>query len=338
MPAIDKRKFGRVDLEVTDMGFGTAPIGNFLRPIARMCPTRWCNAPGTTACATSIRHPITVTVFRKHGSGTRCAGSPATSSSVVKGGPRAEARGTGKISFAPWVDALPNVCHFDYSYDGTMRSFEDSLQRLGLEHIDILFIHDADVFTHGAEQQKIYFRQAMEGCYPALLKLKEQGAVKAIGVGVNNWDVMLDFMKAGDFDCLLMAGRYTLLEQEPLDELLPLCEKRGAAIVIGGGLNSGILATGAVPGAKYNYAPAPEHIMERVRKIEAVCKAHGVPLPAAALQFLLAHPAVASHVPGTRTVEQMDQNVAWMSHPIPLAFWQELKHKGLLRQDAPVPA
>jgi D-threo-aldose 1-dehydrogenase len=162
--------------------------------------------------------------------------------------------------------------------------------------------------------------------------------VKAIGVGVNNWDVMLDFMKAGDFDCLLMAGRYTLLEQEPLDELMPLCVKRGAAIVIGGGLNSGILATGAVPGAKYNYAPAPEHIMERVRKIEAVCKSHDVPLPAAALQFLLAHPAVASHVPGTRTVEQMDQNVAWMSHPIPPAFWQDLKHQGLLRQDAPVPA
>ena len=147
-----------------------------------------------------------------------------------------------------------------------MRSFEDSLQRLGLGHIDILFIHDADVFTHGPEMQKVYFKQAMDGCYRALIELREQGLVKAIGVGVNNWEVMLDFMKAGDFDTLLVAGRYTLLEQEALNELLPLCERRGTAIVIGGGFNGGILATGAVPGAKWNYAPAPAPIMEKVEE------------------------------------------------------------------------
>ena len=134
----------------------------------------------------------------------------------------------------------------------------------GLERIDILFIHDADVFTHGPEMQKVYFKQAMDGCYRALIELREQGLVKAIGVGVNNWEVMLDFMKAGDFDTLLVAGRYTLLEQDALNELLPLCERRGTAIVIGGGFNGGILATGAVPGAKWNYAPAPQHIMEKV--------------------------------------------------------------------------
>jgi D-threo-aldose 1-dehydrogenase len=236
------------------------------------------------------------------------------------------------------VDGAAFKSRFDYSYDGTMRSFEDSLQRLGLEHIDILFIHDADVFTHGAEMQKVYFRQAMDGCYRALIKLREQGLVKAIGVGVNNWEVMLDFMKAGDFDTLLVAGRYTLLEQDALNELLPLCERRGTAIVIGGGFNGGILATGAVPGAKWNYAPAPAHIMEKVRKIEAVCARYKVPLAAAALQFLLAHPAVASHVPGTRTVEQMTQNLMLVAHPIPKSFWQELKAEGLVRQDAPVPA
>lgn len=243
-----------------------------------------------------------------------------------------------EIDFTPWVDGAPFRSRFDYSYDGTMRSFEDSLQRLGLGYIDILFIHDCDVFTHGPEMQKVYFRQAMDGCYRALRELREQGLVKAIGVGVNNWEVMLDFMKAGDFDTLLVAGRYTLLEQDALDELLPLCERRNTAIVIGGGFNGGILATGAVPGAKWNYAPAPAPIMEKVAKIEAVCARHDVPLPAAALQFLLAHPAVASHVPGTRTVQQMDQNLRLVAHPIPPAFWQELKAQGLLRKDAPVPA
>ena len=151
------------------------------------------------------------------------------------------------------------------------------------------------------------------------------------------WQVMLDFMQQGDFDTLLMAGRYTLLEQESLDELLPLCERRNTAIVIGGGFNGGILATGAKPGAKWNYAPAPEPVMEKVRRIETVCAKFNVPLPAAALQFLLAHPAVASHVPGTRDVAQMEQNIALVSHPIPVEFWQELKRQGLLRQDAPVP-
>ena len=321
------------------MGFGTAPIGNFLRPITEEVS----DAMVQKAWDSGMRYFDTAPYYGHGLSEARLGHSlrwkprdefvvSSKVGRVLKAAPRKS------INFAPWVMALPNVCHFDYSYDGTMRSASrTSLQRLGLERIDILFIHDADVFTHGAEQQKIYFKQAMEGCYPALQKLKDQGLVKAIGVGVNNWEVMLDFMKAGDFDCLLMAGRYTLLEQEPLDELLPLCEKRGAAIVIGGGLNSGILATGAVPGAKYNYAPAPEPIMEKVRKIEAVCASHKVPLPAAALQFLLAHPAVASHVPGTRTVEQMEQNIAWISHPIPAGFWAELKHKNLLRPDAPVP-
>lgn len=339
MTGIGLRKFGRVDLHVTDMGFGSAPVGNFLKPISEEVS----DAMVQKAWESGMRYFDTAPYYGHGLSEARLGHSlrwkkrsdfviSSKVGRVLKAAPRAA------IDFRPWVDALPFVCHFDYTYDGTMRSFEDSLQRLGLEHIDILYIHDADVFTHGAEKQKVYFRQAIAGCYPALVKLKEQGAVKAIGVGVNNWEVMLDFMKAGDFDCLLMAGRYTLLEQDPLDELLPLCEKRGAAVVIGGGLNSGILATGAVPGAKYNYAPAPEPIMEKVRQIETVCRAHGVPLPAAALQFLLAHPAVASHVPGTRTVEQMEQNIAWISHPIPLDFWAELKHKGLLRQDAPVPA
>ena len=338
MSAINIRKFGRIGFDITDMGFGAAPIGNFLRPI----PEHEAGAMIERAWEAGMRYFDTAPYYG-HGLSELRLGhylrwKPRRDYVISsKVGRVLTAARREDIDFKPWVDGAAFKSRFDYSYDGTMRSFEDSLQRLGLEHIDILFIHDADVFTHGVEMQKIYFRQAMDGCYRALIKLREQGLVKAIGVGVNNWEVMLDFMKAGDFDTLLVAGRYTLLEQEPLDELLPLCERRGTALVIGGGFNGGILATGAVPGAKWNYAPAPAHIMEKVRKIEAVCARYKVPLAAAALQFLLAHPAVASHVPGTRTVEQMNQNLALVAHPIPKAFWQELKSEGLVRQDAPVP-
>ena len=220
---------------------------------------------------------------------------------------------------------------------GTMRAFEDSLQRMALERMDICFIHDIDVFTRGAEQPEV-FRQAMDGSWRALEKLREEGMVKAIGVGVNEWEVCHAALKQRDFDCFLLAGRYTLLEQDAMNEFLPLCEERGAAVVVGGGFNSGILATGAKEGAKYNYAPAPAEIMDRVAKIERVCAEHGVPLPAAALQFVVAHPAIPSFIAGTRTVEQLKQNLAWFSHPIPAAFWGELKAKGLLREDAPTPA
>jgi D-threo-aldose 1-dehydrogenase len=181
------------------------------------------------------------------------------------------------------------------------------------------------------------FEQAMDGCWRALEKLRSQGLVKAIGVGVNEWQVCHEALKRRDFDCFLLAGRYTLLEQDALDEFLPLCEKRGAAVVVGGGFNSGILATGATPGAKYNYSPAPQAILDKVAKIEAVCAEYGVPLPAAALQFVVAHPAVPSFIAGTRTVAQLRQNLAWFEHPIPVAFWAELKRRSLLREDAPVP-
>src|SRR3989338_5532428 len=233
--------------------------------------------------------------------------------------------------------AAPFAMKFDCSYDGTMRSVEDSLQRLALEHIDIMFIHDIDVFTRGADQPEV-FKQAMDGCYRALAALRDQGVLKAIGVGVNEWQVCHAALQQRDFDCFLLAGRYTLLEQDALDAFLPLCEARGAAVLVGGGFNSGILATGAKAGAKYNYAPAPAAIMEKVARIETVCAAHNVPLAAAALQFVVAHPAIPSFIAGTRTVTQLQQNLAWFSHPIPPAFWSDLKPKGLLREDAPTPS
>lgn len=333
-----KRPFGRVDLDVTPFAFGTAPIGNIFREIdeataAAMVDHAW--DAGVRFFDTAPMYGHGLAELR---TGQALRWRPRDEFVLAtKVGRRLRPARRAAIDFAPWVNAAPFEMDFDYSYDGTMRAFEDSLQRLALERIDIAFIHDIDVFTRGAEQPEV-FAEAMDGAWRALERLRSEGAVKAIGVGVNEWEVCLAALEQRDFDCFLLAGRYTLLEQDALDRFLPLCEDRGAAVVVGGGFNSGILATGAKPGAKYNYAPAPAAILEKVAKIEAVCAAHGVPLPAAALQFVVAHPAIPSFCAGTRTVEQLDQNLAWFAHPIPPDFWADLKHRGLLREDAPVPA
>lgn len=332
------RRFGRVDLNVTAFGFGTAPIGNFLKPIdeataAAMIERAWNGGVRFFDTAPMYGHGL---AELRTGQNLRWKRRDDFVLASKVGRLLSPAR-RDTISFAPWADAAPFTMRFDYSYDGTMRSVEDSLQRLALERLDMVFIHDIDVFTRGKDQPEV-FAQAMDGAWRALHRLREEKVVKAIGVGVNEWEVCHEALKQRDFDCFLLAGRYTLLEQEALNGFLPLCEERGAAVVVGGGFNSGILATGARPGAKYNYSPAPQPIMDRVARIEAVCRDHGVPLPAAALQFVVAHPAIPCFMAGTRTVEQLDQNLAWFSHPIPAAFWADLKAKGLLREDAPVPA
>ncbi|MEM9550240.1 MAG: aldo/keto reductase [Pseudomonadota bacterium] len=332
-----KCKFGRVDLEVTAFGFGTAPIGNIFREIDEetsesMIQTAWDRGVRYYDTAPMYGHGL---AELRTGQGLRWKNRDDLVLSSKVGRILKPAR-RAEIDFAPWTNAAPFTMHFDYSYDGTMRAFEDSLQRLGLERMDICFIHDIDRFSRGDEQPEV-FKQAMDGSWKALEQLRSEGTVKAIGVGVNEWEVCHEALKQRDFDCFLLAGRYTLLEQDALNAFLPLCEERGAAVVVGGGFNSGILATGAVEGAKYNYAPAPAEIMDKVAKIEQVCADHSVPLPAAALQFVVAHPAVPSFIAGTRTVEQLEKNLDWFSHPIPDAFWSDLKSKGLLREDAPTP-
>lgn len=333
-----KAKFGRVDLEVTAFGFGTAPLGNIFREIDEETS----DAMFQSAWNAGVRYYDTAPMYGhglaelRTGHSLRWKNRDDFVLSSKVGRILRPAR-KEDIDYAPWTNAGRFNMHFDYSYDGTMRSFEDSLQRLNLERMDICFIHDIDVFTRGADQPKV-FEEAMDGCWKALSDLRDQGVVKAIGVGVNEWEVCHAALRARDFDCFLLAGRYTLLEQDSLNEFLPLCEERGAAVVVGGGFNSGILATGAVEGAKYNYAAAPAEIMDKVRRIEAVCAEYAVPLPAAALQFVVAHPAVPSFIAGTRTVEQLEKNLAWFDHPIPADFWADLKKKGLLREDAPTPA
>ena len=338
MQPSQKNKFGRVDLEVTAFSFGAAPIGNIFREIDEQTS----DAMIQSAWEAGIRYYDTAPMYGhglselRTGQSLRWKNRDDFVLSSKVGRILKPAKRT-QIDFTPWTNAAPFEMVFDYSYDGIMRAFEDSLQRLALERMDIAFIHDIDVFTRGDEQPEV-FEQAMDGAWRALERLRSEGTVKAIGVGVNEWQVCHAALERRDFDCFLLAGRYTLLEQDALDRCLPLCEERNAAVVIGGGFNSGILATGAVEGAKYNYAPAPADIMDKVRKIEAVCRDYGVPLPAAALQFVVAHPAIPSFIAGTRTVAQLQQNLDWFSHPIPAGFWSDLKAQGLLREDAPTPA
>lgn len=240
-----------------------------------------------------------------------------------------------------YIGTLPFRQVFDYSYDGALRSIDDSLQRLGVARIDIVYVHDVDVATHG-DAQPARFREAMDGACRALACLREQGAIAGFGLGVNDWRVARDALAHADTDYLLVAGRYTLLDQTALDELLPACARRGVRVVVGGPFNSGILATGAHPPggaiAYFNYEPATPPIIERVAAIEAVCDAYGVSLRAAALQFPLAHPAVVAVLAGARSIAELDDNLRLARAMIPATFWSALHDERLVAPDAPLPA
>jgi len=234
-----------------------------------------------------------------------------------------------------FAGGYPHAPRFDYSYDGTMRSVEQSLLRTGLSRLDVLLIHDCDVWTHGAADAPRRFKEAMEGAYRALDKLRSEKTVAAIGVGINEADVCVKFARAGDFDVMMMAGRYSLLIQNGLTEFLPLAVEKKIGVMLAGVFNSGILATGAIPGAKFEYAPAPPEIMDRVRKIEAICGAHGTSLRRAAIQFAMAHPAVVSVVLGAVKPAEVEANAADAATAVPAALWRDLKSAGLLDPAAP---
>jgi D-threo-aldose 1-dehydrogenase len=231
---------------------------------------------------------------------------------------------------------FPHAPRFDYSYDGTMRSVEQSLLRMGLDKLDIVLIHDCDVWTHGKADAPRRFKEAMDGAYKALEKLRDEKTVAAIGFGINEADTCVKFAKAGDFDVAMMAGRYSLLIQNGLDEFLPLALERNMGVMLAGVFNSGILATGAVPGAKFEYAPAPAEIMDRVRKIEAICAAHGTSIRSAALHFAMTHPAVVSVVLGGVKPEEAETNSADADRTVPKQLWTDLKAAGLLDKAVPV--
>jgi D-threo-aldose 1-dehydrogenase len=221
---------------------------------------------------------------------------------------------------------------YDYSYDGVMRQVEHSMQRMGTDRFDVLMVHDPDRWTHGSEQPA-RFQEALDGAFPALLALRDQGVVSAIGIGVNEVDVCMDAARAVDIDCILIAGAYTLLNQQAADELFPLCVARGVAVMNARVFGSGVLATGSGPSARFNYAPADDAVLGRVRDLEALCDRHGVALGAAAVQFAVDHPAVVNVCVGTSSVPQQEQSYRWLEEEIPAEFWDELIATGLVGAD-----
>jgi D-threo-aldose 1-dehydrogenase len=330
---------GRSRTKVARLGFGAAPLGNLYTPVAEEEALAAVHA----AYALEIRYFDTAPLYGHGMSEHRCG-------EALRRYPRDTFTLSSKVGrllrpgrdpsavFDGYADGLPFRIVYDYSYDGAMRSFEDSLQRLGTDRIDILLVHDIDVRTHGVEGQQRRLDEAFDGAFRALHRLRAEGVVDAIGVGVNEVDVCIAVAKRVDIDCVLLAGRYSLLEQGALDDLLPLCVARNIGVVVGGPFNSGILASGGTGDARYDYAIAPPAILERVRRIESICKRHDVPLAAAALQFPYGHPAVATVIPGTRTRAEVEQNVALLQMPIPANLWDQLKAEGLMHPDAPCPA
>ncbi|QEN87024.1 aldo/keto reductase [Labrys sp. KNU-23] len=325
----------------TELGFGTAPLGNLYRALDEDVAALTVNA----AWDAGIRYFDTAPLYGLGLAETRL--NPLLRrrkredyvlstkiGRLLKVVPPDQRTGIGKFFDTPSRQQV-----YDYSYDGVMRSVEFSLERLGIDTIDVLLAHDVDIFTHGSKEasdQRI--KELMEGGYRALEQLRSEGTVKAIGAGINEWQVAETLARAGDFDVFLLAGRYTLLEQDALTSFLPYCVEKKIGIVLGGPYNSGILATGPRPGAFYNYDPAPPAILDRVARIERVCASHHVKLVEAALKFPLGHPQVVSVIPGGQSPHEVTRNAEIMAAKIPAGLWDDLKAEGLLREDAPVPA
>jgi D-threo-aldose 1-dehydrogenase len=317
---------GRTSLKVSRFGLGTAPLAGLFEAV----PEEQALEVIERAWEAGIRHFDTAPLYG-HGLAEVRVGK------ALQDKPRDEFVLASKVGRLLRADAPPEPGQsfkgtppvnpmFDFSYDGVMRSVDESMERLRLERIDILHIHDPDD----------HYDEALRGAYRALDHLRSEGVISAVGAGMNQAEMLASFAREGNFDCFLLAGRYTLLDQVALKELLPLCVERGVAIIAAGVYNSGILAD-PKPGAHYNYSEAPKDLLERAQKIRAACDRHGVPLKAASVQFPMAHPAVSCVVVGCRSVAQLDESLAMFEVNIPPALWDDLKAEGLLKEDVPTP-
>lgn len=331
-------RLGRAGLALSRLGFGSAPLGGLFTAT----PAGDASAALATAWDAGLRYFDTAP---QYGAGLaearvgaalreRPRGDLVLSSKVGK---LLRAAGTGLPASALFKDAPALDVVFDYSHDGVLRSIEESLGRLGLDRLDIVFVHDVNRKYHG-ERIGERLDEALAGACPALARLRAEGVIRAFGPACNEVDIAARFVAEGDVDCVMLPGRYTLLDQSALPVLLPACLAAEVAVILAGPFDSGILATGAVAGANYNYAPATAEILARVRALEEVCREHEVALPAAALQFGFGHPAVASVVAGMRSSAEVEANVAGVRAPVPAAFWRTLVTRGLLPEDCPLPS
>jgi D-threo-aldose 1-dehydrogenase len=342
-PVSRRRPLGRTSLEVTALSLGTAPLGGLYHELTEDESRATIDA----AWQAGIRYFDTAPHYghtkAEHRLGEALRRYPRDEYVIsTKVGRRFVPRTTPDDGSEGWAAPLPFQAIYDYTYDGIIRSFEDSQMRLGMTKIDVILVHDIGRVTHG-ETNAHYWRQLTdEGGFRALDELKNSRGVTAVGLGVNEGAAVMEMMAEYDIDCALLAGRYTLLEQDTLDDLLPECEKRGVSIILGGAFNSGILARGLDAKAhgdlKFNYGDAPKAIVERVGKLEDVCHEHYVALSTAAIQFPYAHKVVATVLMGARTSDEVRQNATSFDTPVPRALWDALRADDLIRADAPVPA
>lgn len=340
MNPTETRKLGKSGVEVTQLGFGCAPLGELFVRVDEATAAATLQA----AWDAGIRYYDTAPYYGRGLSEIRCGRFLDTK-------PRSEfvlSTKVGRWFFPParpeafqtepWAGGLRFDHVHDYSYDGIMRSYEHSQMRLGMTCIDLLIIHDLDFWFHKVEAKvSAHLTQLFTSGWRALDQLRSHGLIRGVGAGINEQGMMPRFLDALDLDFFLVAMRYTLMEQDVLREEFPACERAGVGIVVGGVFNSGITATGPTPGAKYNYEDATPEVMERVGRMKAVCSAHDTPIAAAALQFPLAHPIVASVIPGAIAPDQVRQNVDHFRRPIPESLWSDLKGEGLIAGDAPTP-
>ncbi len=341
MDPIATRTLGRTGVKVTQLGFGGASLGELFRK----APEEEAVATVRTAWDAGIRYFDTAPWYGRGlselrmGSGLRDRPRDEFVLSTKIGRWLRAPNDPGSFRGAPWVGGAPFEVVFDYSYDGIMRSYEQSQLRLGIARYDLAVIHDLDHLYHQPESKlAAYFMQLATSGWRAVEELRSSGMLKGVGAGINDLGLIPRFLELVDLDFFLIAMPYTLLRQDVLESELPACVERGIGFIIGAVFQSGILATGVVEGAHSDYAPATLEVVDRVRRIEAVCTRHRVPIAAAALQFPLGHPNVASVIPGAYKPSQVERNVASFRHPIPAELWAELKHEGLLRNDAPTPA
>jgi D-threo-aldose 1-dehydrogenase len=334
-----RRKFttnGGATLEFTTLGFGSAPLGNYLRPLSE----EDCDATLAAAWDAGLRYFDTAPFYglglSEQRIGRLLRNKPREDFVLsTKVGRLLDPCEPHEVNGLFFVDTPQVQWRYDYTYDGVLRSYEESQQRIGIERFDVLYVHDICSLAHGGKEgAEKAVRELMDmGGWRALSELRDSGEVGAIGAGVNEWEACARLLELADPDIFLLAGRYTLLEQEPIDTLFPQCADRNVRIVIGGPYNSGILAGLST----WNYAEAPEEIVTRVRALEAACQEHGVPLIRAALHFVAAHPLVASVIPGGQNVEETLENVALLDQPVPTELWANLKEKGLIHPDSPAP-
>jgi D-threo-aldose 1-dehydrogenase len=339
--ALARRTVGRTGLEVSVLGFGGAGIGNLYRVLDEtqaVAAVSESYANGVRYFDTAPFYGFGLSELRVGGALKDAQPAPVISTkvgrSLVPAGPQDQ-----NVGREGYFSPRPFAPKFDYSYDAILKSHQQSLERLGVPRVDILLIHDIGALTHGAANA-LYTQQLIDGGFRALRELKSSGAVRAIGIGVNEVPECLRMLDMFELDCILLAGRYTLLEQPALDDLLPACVERSVSILCGGPFNSGVLATGSRAGARthYDYAAPPAAVLERVQRLEAVCDEFAVPLQAAALQFPLGHPAVATVVAGAASGEESRNIAAKFAHRIPAEFWQALRERGLVDPRAPLPA